>query len=125
MMLRKILFAALGWLALSWSMPVAKEHPFLLFNDTLVMGTSEPEEVSGASCFPALGFKMPTTIPNTLYGWWCDSSTEYAFVGFSYEITQCDSRSFLPFGSRAYVSHPHRPEQEQVELRVCRYSEQV
>jgi len=89
-MLRTILFAVLGWLTLSWSIPVVKEHPFLLFNDTLVIGTSEWEPVSGASCFPALGFKMPATVPNFLDGWWCDSSTEYAFVGFSYEITQCE-----------------------------------
>ena len=33
---------------------------------------------------------MPATIPSSLDSWWCDSGTEYAFVGFSYEITQCE-----------------------------------
>ncbi|TFY58114.1 hypothetical protein EVJ58_g6619 [Rhodofomes roseus] len=42
-------------------------------------------------CFPALGFVMPPVLPpdNTL--WWCDPSTEYAFVGFSYEVTACQT----------------------------------
>lgn len=44
-------------------------------------------------CFPALGFKMPHSTPSdsSLETWWCDPSTEYAFVGFSYEITACQS----------------------------------
>ncbi|KAK0196176.1 glycoside hydrolase superfamily [Armillaria mellea] len=41
------------------------------------------------SCFPAIGFKMPATLPSTTKNWWCDMSTEYAFVGFSYEVTAC------------------------------------
>lgn len=43
--------------------------------------------------FPDLGFKMPATVPNTLDGWWANQSTEYAFMGFSYEITACESHS--------------------------------
>ena len=44
----------------------------------------------GRSCFPALDFKMPVFLPeNNTHGWWCDPSTEYAFVGFSYEVTAC------------------------------------
>ena len=91
MMLRKAFFAVLPWLMLSRSMVTGKEHPLLLFNNTLVIGTAQSESFASAdtSCFPALGFEMPTTIPSSLDGWWCDSSTEYAFVGFSYEITQC------------------------------------
>lgn len=46
---------------------------------------------ASASCFPALGFKMPVDIPSSLNNWWCDPHTEYAFVGFSYEVTQCTS----------------------------------
>lgn len=42
-----------------------------------------------ASCFPALGFKMPSEVPANTNGWWCDPSDEYAFMGFSYEITSC------------------------------------
>ncbi|EIN11514.1 hypothetical protein PUNSTDRAFT_98632 [Punctularia strigosozonata HHB-11173 SS5] len=34
---------------------------------------------------------MPSATPKSLNGWWCDASTEYAFVGFSYEVTACQS----------------------------------
>jgi len=44
---------------------------------------------SGSNCFPAIGFKTPSNVPSSLDGWWCDSATEYAFVGFSYEVTAC------------------------------------
>jgi len=110
-MLQKISLVVLAWLTLSRSMPLEKEHPFLLFNDTLVIGTSELEQAADPPCFPALGFQMPATVPNSLDGWWCDSSTEYAFVGFSYEITQCEidpPRLNLP----AHVLCLHRSEQE-------------
>lgn len=40
--------------------------------------------------FPQLGFKMPSEVPSTLDGWWADPSEEYAFVGFSYEISACE-----------------------------------
>jgi len=40
-------------------------------------------------CFPALGFKKPSNVPSSVEGWWCDPATEYAFVGFSYEVTAC------------------------------------
>ncbi|KIK67281.1 glycoside hydrolase family 17 protein [Collybiopsis luxurians FD-317 M1] len=47
------------------------------------------------NCFPALGFKMPEETPpdSSLEdgSWWCDPSTEYAFLGFSYEVTACQS----------------------------------
>ncbi|TFK44822.1 glycoside hydrolase superfamily [Crucibulum laeve] len=40
---------------------------------------------------------MPHTIPadSHLKSWWCDPSTEYAFMGFSYEVTACQSREQL------------------------------
>lgn len=60
--------------------------------------SSEADEVKSAelanappNCFPAVGFKVPGSVPSSLTNWWCDYSTEYAFVGFSYEITQCAS----------------------------------
>lgn len=55
--------------------------------------------VDGASsnCFPAIGFTMPETTPASLANWWCDYDTEYAFVGFSYEVTACEF--FLKFYS--------------------------
>ena len=40
-------------------------------------------------CFPALGFQMPLVLPEDNTDWWCDPTTEYAFVGFSYEVTAC------------------------------------
>ncbi|KAH9957906.1 hypothetical protein BC827DRAFT_1261439 [Russula dissimulans] len=33
----------------------------------------------------------PPAVPPSTEGWWCDPSTEYAFVGFSYEVTACQS----------------------------------
>ncbi|KXN85317.1 hypothetical protein AN958_11417 [Leucoagaricus sp. SymC.cos] len=49
------------------------------------------------NCFPALGFEMPSEVPpdSELSSWWCDPATEYAFMGFSYEVTDCQSRSKL------------------------------
>lgn len=41
---------------------------------------------SASSCFPALGFQMPDDVPVDTDGWWCDPNTEYAFLGFSYEV---------------------------------------
>ncbi|KAJ2934691.1 hypothetical protein H1R20_g2402, partial [Candolleomyces eurysporus] len=57
------------------------------------------------NCFPAVGFKMPSSVPSSLNNWWCDYSTEYAFVGFSYEISACQSvdtlrRDFTDIRSR-------------------------
>ncbi|KAK0471557.1 glycoside hydrolase superfamily [Armillaria novae-zelandiae] len=43
------------------------------------------------NCFPAIGFKMPAILPSTTNNWWCDMNTEYAFIGFSYEVTVCQS----------------------------------
>ncbi|KAJ3978554.1 hypothetical protein F5890DRAFT_1395646, partial [Lentinula detonsa] len=47
------------------------------------------------NCFPALGFTMPPTVPSSNSGWWCDMDTEYGFIGFSYEVTACQSLSTL------------------------------
>jgi len=44
---------------------------------------------TASNCFPAVGFQMPSSTPASLNGWWCDTSTEYAWVGFSYEVTAC------------------------------------
>jgi hypothetical protein len=41
-------------------------------------------------CFPAVGFKMPSATPTSLTNWWCNTDTEYAFVGFGYDISLCD-----------------------------------
>lgn len=41
-------------------------------------------------CYPALGFEKPPVLPANNTEWWCDPTTEYAFVGFSYEVTACE-----------------------------------
>jgi hypothetical protein len=32
---------------------------------------------------------MPSSVPSSTNGWWCSPNTEYAFLGFSYEVTAC------------------------------------
>jgi len=62
---------------------------------TFAVPTSGPESgfLAAPYCFPSLGFQMPPSIPHTgLEHWWCDPTTEYAFLGFSYEVTACQSR---------------------------------
>ena len=58
----------------------------------LVHGAAtEPKLKAGAaaSCFPSAGFQMPSEVPKSTDGWWCDPGSEYAFMGFSYEVTAC------------------------------------
>ncbi|EJD34978.1 glycoside hydrolase [Auricularia subglabra TFB-10046 SS5] len=47
------------------------------------------------SCFPALGFNPPKgrapSVPS--YRWWCSRDSDYAFLGFSYSVDSCPSRS--------------------------------
>jgi len=45
---------------------------------------------SPPNCFPALGFTMPGSVPSSLTNWWCNTNTEYAFMGFSYEVSDCE-----------------------------------
>lgn len=52
------------------------------------MPTAELRATS--NCFPGFNFKMPEGPPSSLTNWWCDSDSEYAFVGFSYEVTACE-----------------------------------
>ncbi|KAH9945671.1 glycoside hydrolase superfamily [Amylocystis lapponica] len=58
-------------------------------------GQPHPQAVAASSCFPAVGFSMPSAPPADTTNWWCDPSTEYAFVGFSYEVTACQSAQQL------------------------------
>lgn len=46
---------------------------------------------AASSCYPALGFAKPVVLPPNNSNWWCDPKDEYAFVGFSYEVTACQS----------------------------------
>ncbi|KAI0743869.1 glycoside hydrolase superfamily [Daedaleopsis nitida] len=50
---------------------------------------------SAPFCFPSLGFVMPSSLPEDNTNWWCNPATEYAFLGFSYEVSNCQSRSQL------------------------------
>ncbi|KAI0297167.1 glycoside hydrolase superfamily [Russula brevipes] len=52
---------------------------------------SVPYPGFGSNCFPAIGFKTPSEVPSSTAGWWCDPTIEYAFLGFSYEVTACQS----------------------------------
>lgn len=52
--------------------------------------SSAEASVESVNCFPGIGFKMPREPPLSLNGWWCSWSSEYAFVGFSYEVSQCE-----------------------------------
>ncbi|KAF8622003.1 hypothetical protein AX15_007357 [Amanita polypyramis BW_CC] len=53
--------------------------------------TTEIKSTTSSNCFPALDFSMPRSLPNSLAGWWCDKRSEYAFMGFSYEVSACQS----------------------------------
>lgn len=54
-----------------------------------------PSTNGSSSCFPSAGFIMPSTVPSSTDGWWCSPNTEYAFLGFSYEVTACQSLTKL------------------------------
>jgi hypothetical protein len=64
-----------------------------IFPDSL-MGKCKKTIVNGVpltpNCFPAVGFKMRNETPTSLTNWWCNTDTEYAFVGFSYDISLCE-----------------------------------
>jgi hypothetical protein len=54
----------------------------------LVLGPIEQDDSAQMkratySCFPALNFQMPDPkeLPDDPAWWWCDPSTEYAFMG--------------------------------------------
>ncbi|KXN87211.1 hypothetical protein AN958_08601 [Leucoagaricus sp. SymC.cos] len=62
--------------------------------DTSAITTESDHTISieeRSHCFPSSGFKMPREPPSSLNGWWCDRGSEYAFVGFSYEVEACQS----------------------------------
>jgi hypothetical protein len=67
-------------------------------------------------CFPALGFQMPSEVPTDMTGWWCDPADEYAFLGFSYEVTPCKSPSHLPHIFLGLSSHSFSPGQSLAQL---------
>ncbi|KAI6030059.1 glycoside hydrolase superfamily [Pisolithus marmoratus] len=38
---------------------------------------------------------MPAQVPSSLHEWWCSMNCEHAFLGFSYEVTGCQSLTQL------------------------------
>lgn len=62
----------------------------LSFNGSVSSSPAVPTSVS-SNCFPSLGFKTPSNVSSSIDGWWCSPTTEYAFLGFSYEVTSCQS----------------------------------
>lgn len=50
-----------------------------------------------SNCFPAVGFSMPSDVPASTDGWWCDPADEFGFLGFSYEVTYCESSRFSSY----------------------------
>jgi len=63
--------------------------------DPLNHYTEGVHDMTLANCFPAIGFKMPASVPSSIKNWWCDPGLEYAFLGFSYEVSECQSLSKL------------------------------
>ncbi|KAI0278503.1 glycoside hydrolase superfamily [Russula aff. rugulosa BPL654] len=64
------------------------------FNGSVSYSLPAPASASSeshANCFPSLGFSTPSNVPRSTDNWWCGATTEYAFLGFSYEVTSCQS----------------------------------
>ena len=77
--------------------PLSRRSNDSTFNETVSSSLAAPSPVcsmSPANCFPSLGFKTPSDVPSSIDGWWCNATTEYAFLGFSYEVTACASIFF-------------------------------
>lgn len=60
----------------------------------LSTGNEDTADHTHGACFPSLDFVKPLHLPRNNTDWWCDMSTEYAFVGFSYEVTDCEYMAF-------------------------------
>ncbi|RDB25818.1 hypothetical protein Hypma_006299 [Hypsizygus marmoreus] len=73
---------------------LANAHP-MEPTRTVHIDTRRPAANPPPNCFPAIGFTMPSAVPTSLSNWWCAYDTEYAFVGFSYEVTECQSLTKL------------------------------
>ena len=74
-------------------------HPLEPTRTTEGQGLNTRKEHAAAvgsppNCFPAVGFTMPSTVPSSTTNWWCNYDTEYAFMGFSYEVTPCKPTIF-------------------------------
>ncbi|TFY70993.1 hypothetical protein EVG20_g2014 [Dentipellis fragilis] len=72
-----------------------QKYGFAPFNSSIPgsapMVQSSMPDSNSRTCFPAMGFSMPASIPQDNTRWWCAMEDEYAFLGFSYEITACQN----------------------------------
>ncbi|KAN0105281.1 glycoside hydrolase family 17 protein [Russula decolorans] len=76
--------------------PLSRRSNDSTFNGSVSSSLAAPAHDCSMShanchCFPSLGFKTPSNVPNSIDGWWCNATSEYAFLGFSYEVTACQS----------------------------------
>jgi hypothetical protein len=82
--------------------------------------------ILSTDCFPALDFQTPSILPNDTQGWWCDPTTEFAFVGFSYEVTACALIGLPPVQRLRTVScRLPRSESIPAPKGLCRYAQYV
>lgn len=53
----------------------------------------KPTPPTSTGCYPGNSLDIPTTpaTASSLASWWCPHATEYAFMGFSYDQTPCQS----------------------------------
>lgn len=80
-------YSSIGGVDALPSLPSTDTHDVSLhleYRADLAAASSPP------NCFPALGFTVPENVPSLLTNWWCNTNTEYAFMGFSYEVTDCE-----------------------------------
>lgn len=89
-----LLFLVLAGLSSALSAPLDDAEPPNDVNTNSTVLAKSPA-LPAPLCFPSLGFVMPDVLPADNTEWWCDPATEYAFLGFSYEITDCE-HPFLP-----------------------------
>ncbi|EJD50771.1 glycoside hydrolase [Auricularia subglabra TFB-10046 SS5] len=59
-----------------------------------IVSAQGPAAACSTACFPSLAFTPPKVAdgaaPNTsLSSWWCSRSSEYGFMGFSYDVNGC------------------------------------
>lgn len=88
------------------SPPIAtSDNSTSTWNGTVTTGRNAATDMSSRGCFPSLGFTMPQTVPPSTNGWWCNLNTEYAFLGFSYDVTACKSFIFINLKLRRHTVH--------------------
>ncbi|KAI0051806.1 glycoside hydrolase family 17 protein [Auriscalpium vulgare] len=83
------LFVPLLGIVHACALPSPASHPSALQEASVALSAD------AGTCFPAVGYNTPSSVPSSLTNWWCDPENEYAFMGFSYEVTACQSLSQL------------------------------